>query len=1061
MAFDLTVIDANEASDALVVVREPVALGSTAFFYGRDQENGLALWKSNGTSATTVMVKDLDMQIYSSALSMARVGNVLYFTAAASATDLGLWKTDGTSAGTTLVKNLGGQSQLVAPKNMTAAGNKLYFNSFGQLWESNGTSSGTVMAYDSEPLEMENVGGALYFTTMTEPGLSGPEVQLLRKGSGPATLIFESDGLYDDFDSLTNVGGTLYFTAFRKFSNELRLLRFEGSLVFNVGSLATAGLFGPFDFNIETEVVSGTMFLHLGSSLKKIGATGPLETVRDDISFISGLTNVSGNLYFTASTPASGRELWKSDGTAIGTTMVRDITVGSSSSYLSNLTNVGGNLYFSKVDDDAETLWRSNGTFSGTTQVKTLDYPISDMPFVNVGGMLYFSLDVDYSNSLLWRSTGTAAGTVQLKEVQTASSNASQLTAVGDKLFFTALEADFATELWVTDGSQSGLRKLNVNLAAGSDPSYLTNVNGTLYFTATHPVTGTELWKSDGTKAGTTIVSDLRRGSNSSFPRQLTNVNGTLYFTAETAASGRELWRLDRGAPLLVRDIRSGVASSNIANMMNVGNRLYFTANDGTNGVELWSSNGLASGTTMVRNIAPGAASSNPQSLTAVGSTLYFTANDATNGVELWKSAGTSATTVMVRNIAAGSASSSPSNLTNVSGTLFFSANDGVNGNELFRSNGTSLTTERVSDIAQGQFSSNPGELTNVWGTLYFSATNSAGDRELWRRTASGVSLASNINPAGSSNPNNLRQVNGLLYFAANDGTTGNELWQFDGSSAERMVNHVVGSGNGNPANLVAFGQRLAFASTSNLYGREVFIYDPLQGSVDDDFFRVAAGQLSGIDMVSVFRGPIGGAESLVGRFATGTQLQLDGREGVDEVNLVGSDLLVDQAGIHLQGVEVDAINMETRQLTPQTNLASVRFDADSPLGDFVVWTTDNFNTKVLDFSATSLPIQLDLQVASLQTVNENLRLEIPHASSLSGVIGGSVNDIIIGNDIANTISGGGGNDLLVGEAAMIRSVATVAMTSWMARPVMINWWVGSATITMCLRIPTRGRLMS
>src|SRR4051812_11475889 len=62
----------------------------------------------------------------------------------------------------------------------------------------------------------------------------------------------------------------------------------------------------------------------------------------------SGLVSVSNTLYFSATTPDTGAELWKSDGTT--TALVKDIAAGAGSSSPQNLTNVNGTLFFTADD---------------------------------------------------------------------------------------------------------------------------------------------------------------------------------------------------------------------------------------------------------------------------------------------------------------------------------------------------------------------------------------------------------------------------------------------------------------------------------------------------------------------------------------------------------------------------------------------------------------------------------------------------------------------------------------------------------------------------------------
>src|SRR5262249_5791385 len=143
-----------------------------------------------------------------------------------------------------------------------------------------------------------------------------------------------------------------------------------------------------------------------------------------------------------------GYELWKSDGTAAGSTLVKDIFPGGisgygyypNSSYPSHLTNVNGTLFFEDND----------GTHGNE----------------------------------LWKSDGTAAGTVLVKDINPGSSgsNPTDLTNVNGTLFFEATDGTHGYELWKSDGTATGTVMVkDINPGSGSSsPSYLTNVNGRL-----------------------------------------------------------------------------------------------------------------------------------------------------------------------------------------------------------------------------------------------------------------------------------------------------------------------------------------------------------------------------------------------------------------------------------------------------------------------------------------------------------------------------------------------------------------------------------------------------
>ena len=345
--------------------------------------------------------------------------------------------------------------------------------------------------------------------------------------------------------------------------------------------------------------------------------------------------------------------------------LVKDIYPGSNSSldsyYPLPITAVGNTLYFVANDGvNGYELWKSDSTAAGTTLLKDI-LPGSGFPYtspsspVALGNTLYFTADDGVNGRELWKSDGTTAGTTLFKDIYTGSnfgfpntSYPSNLTVVGNTLYFNANNGVNGRELWKSDGTAAGTTLVK-DIYPGFGSSFdwgggtVTVVGNTLYFAADDGVNGRELWKSDGTAAGTTLVKDIYTGSsfgfpNGSFPTNLTAVGNTLYFRAYDEVNGSELWKSDGTAAgtTLVKDINPGVNSSSPGYLTAVGNTLYFQAYDGVNGVELWKSDGTAAGTTLVKDILPGASSSFPQNLTAVGNTLYFMANDGVNGYELW-----------------------------------------------------------------------------------------------------------------------------------------------------------------------------------------------------------------------------------------------------------------------------------------------------------------------------------------------------------------------------------------------------------------------------------------
>lgn len=133
-------------------LRSSTPLGS-ALVIGVDQGNSGSLWKTNGTQAGTILLKDFPGSTYYGSSSMATLQNKVLFTAPTSSSDnyYELWITDGTPAGTQILKDVnptGGSF----PQNLTTVGNVIVFTandgSGTELFKTDGTAAGTSLLKD-------------------------------------------------------------------------------------------------------------------------------------------------------------------------------------------------------------------------------------------------------------------------------------------------------------------------------------------------------------------------------------------------------------------------------------------------------------------------------------------------------------------------------------------------------------------------------------------------------------------------------------------------------------------------------------------------------------------------------------------------------------------------------------------------------------------------------------------------------------------------------------------------------------------------------------------------
>ena len=79
-------------------------------------------------------------------------------------------------------------------------------------------------------------------------------------------------------------------------------------------------------------------------------------------------------LFFSGRSEGTGLELWKSDGTAKGAMMVKDINPGAHGSDPQGISRFGGSVLFAaQTGDGGVGLWRSDGTAPGTVLIKAVE----------------------------------------------------------------------------------------------------------------------------------------------------------------------------------------------------------------------------------------------------------------------------------------------------------------------------------------------------------------------------------------------------------------------------------------------------------------------------------------------------------------------------------------------------------------------------------------------------------------------------------------------------------------------------------------------------------------
>lgn len=838
--------------------RGMTTVGNTVYFSATDGVHGRELWKTSGTEASTVLVKDINPNGDANPANFCNVNGTVFFTANDSQQSTQLWKTDGSAAGTQFVANilLGNASSSFT--QLTACNGKLFFRGYQpttppagppvvelKLFVSDGTTLGTKVLGTtlSMPQNLTAVGTTLFLSGISPTNPTGNQ---LLKTDGATVLIvkdfqFANETANDKPSHFVNVNGALFFSAKNSAASGRQIWKSNGTGVGTVPMSNTAN-----GFNVsEITHVNGTVFF-------------------------AGIQN-------SPIVPSTGNQVFRIN-SANNLTQIGAVSAA-------NLTSVENALVYTEISQLGAFLTRLPLNSVFTTSLKT--FPTNGIPsnLTVAGTTLFFVASNGTAGRELWKFN--AAGTNMIQDFVAGSTDAgiADMRAFGSDVMF-ASEGLGGNELRrATTSTISTIRNIG---RAGSFPKEFVKMGAFTFFTADDGTSGRELWKTDGTAANTQRVADIIAGSEGSNPVNLlvvTATNGvqTLFFEAKSTAKGRELFKLENtlnAAPICISDIIAGAGNAGIGNMTNVNGTLHFTATTGipnlgnriyrvnaartgvetTGGAMVFANDLRAMGSTLfftqtpqiggpllckivagatatIKTFAliPGGEYPVPQQLTVVGTRLFFTAADAQRGRELWVTNAAATLATPISDIIAGSTGSGIANLTNFNGILHFTAaNPGVaTGARIYKTNAALTGVETT-----GGLQSAAGNLTAAGTKLYFTQATQLG--ATLHKLENGLTSPALATFSIENMPLNLTAAGTKLFFTASSAAAGRELWKSDGTTiGTAMVSDIrAGVGNANILEINLSGQDLFLSANDLTFGQEPWILanaSALGGSEMDD----------------------------------------------------------------------------------------------------------------------------------------------------------------------------------------------------------------------------------
>jgi trimeric autotransporter adhesin len=818
-----------------------LTVGGLGYFVAKDLAHGTELWRTDGTPGGTFMLMDINPGPASSSPDhLVEVGGVLYFTATTSNEGTELWRTDGSPTGTRLVKDIVVGPSDSSPEQMIAFGTKLAFvvtnssnHNLKELWLSDGTSAGTYYAYPLALYDaaidpnasgdggLENgnfltvMDGYLWFYAAITANNFGRYFALLKSdgtNAGTSVVLNGMDTVHGGHFLIANPSTHRLFFDHDDMFTQQEVWISDGtpagtSVTLNLPPSPTSLMAFP---EFKTKVfANGLVFSKYERypqgypcMLYFTSGTGAATVLLKPNFCASGFVQMGSFLYFTGVDYFAnhGTELWRTDGTAAGTTEVMDINPGLGNGINGELTLAAnaGLLYFRGNDGvSGEELWVSDGTPTGTRRVRDLNPGPGSTAIGEIfelGTDVYLSLRTGSQGAQLWKTKGTAASTVPVQNFTGVATDfwPNNLFAVGPQLVFSAYNPTTREPTLYSTISPGPLHD-SVTLSTRNAGWKAVNLNSEIYLVGQPGEKGADLYRTAGTTESTFKVTNIFPTTGcSDLALSVGVVNGHIVFDLNTSEAGREYWTADGSSSgvNILKDTTPGPASGLSTyfgfSLFDIGNGKSIFKAGGPSGTLLpWITDGTSAGTMLWQDLNPAVANLQTQQFKKMGNKIFFTGAVPNSATGLWLTDENLTTPVLLKQVypfLGNGVANRASLLLTYNNRIYFRASTDGSTTELWSSDGTTAGTQVVM----------PG-LDVISAIVYkdkifMCAKNSSANFgwELYSTdgTPQGTSLVKDINSGtADSLPNGFRILNNRLLFQATAVNTGSEPWSSDGTT--------------------------------------------------------------------------------------------------------------------------------------------------------------------------------------------------------------------------------------------------------------------------------------